>query len=240
MFAVEGSNQSLSLLDPSATWIRSGRQWTTWTPPSGTSGTWASSLWRPPTRALCTPRRLTSPCVTTAVTSCAPSTTKSWPRAWWWPPLPGRTFFELVVCVCPWCDTWAERKRNPGCLSQSGGSLQQRHRGAAGGGVGALRPGGGESPQRFHAGRRVGQEVAETDPLSVVWGEGLPQTGKHGGRWVQQLSAIVVSPSPHARCVFCSTTSQREIMYFIPSYIWLQLLFRFLFFMTIWNVCDKP
>lgn len=64
------------------TWIHMGQPWTTWTPPSGTSGTWASSQWHPQTLALCTPSLPMSPCGTTAATSYGQSTTKSWRRAW--------------------------------------------------------------------------------------------------------------------------------------------------------------
>lgn len=64
------------------TWIRSAQPWTTWTLPSGTSETSASSQWRPRTRARSTPSRRTSPCVTTPATSCAPSTTRSWLPVW--------------------------------------------------------------------------------------------------------------------------------------------------------------
>lgn len=82
------------------------------------------------------------------------------------------------------------------CVSQGSCSVQQRRGGAAGSGAGTLCPSGGQSPQRPHTGWRVGKEVTPAGPLSVVRGEGVSQTGKHGGRSVCShtlLLALVVS-----------------------------------------------
>lgn len=71
-------------------------------------------------------------------------------------------------------------------LLQSGSTLQQGHWGAASGGIRAFCAGGRESPQRSCASWWVSQEVTKTDALPVVWGESVPQTGKHGGWWVAE------------------------------------------------------